>query len=114
MPIAKPVSRRAAIRTLGAGVAAAATGCLATNALAQARDPSVPAYKPVPQFKLSQAAAKYQDTPHGNEVCAGCPYFVQPDGCGVVEGKISPAGWCPIWTNFQPGDRGGVTNVWTG
>jgi hypothetical protein len=68
----------------------------------------------VQQFKLTQAAARYQDKPNGNEVCAGCPYFISPYACGVVEGKISPGGWCPIWTAFQPGDRGGVKSVWTG
>src|SRR6185369_2847385 len=114
MTTTKPPSRRAAIRLIGTGVAAAATGCLTTRVLAQAADPSTPPYKPVQQTKLTQAAAHYQDKANGNQICGTCPYFLAPDGCGVVEGKVSVTGWCPIWTNFQPGDRGGVTNVWTG
>ena len=64
-------------------------------------------YKPQEQKKLTQAAARYQDRPKGNEVCAGCPYFIFPRSCVLVEGDISPSGWCPIYTTFSPLDRGG-------
>jgi hypothetical protein len=86
-------SRRAFIKTMG--VVAAAATC------AKAQE-----YKPQAQKKLSQAAARYQGSPKGNESCGTCPYFEFPRSCVVVEGDISPSGWCPIYTMFQPADRG--------
>ena len=91
-------SRRAFIKTMG--VAAAAT-CGGAAAL-KAQD-----FKPQVQKKLTQAAARYQDHPKGNESCGSCPYFVSPKSCVLVEGEISAAGWCPIYTTFLPLDRGG-------
>lgn len=29
--------------------------------------------------------------------CRKCRYWMEPDGCQVVDGKISPGGWCSIW-----------------
>jgi hypothetical protein len=92
-------SRRAFIKTLGVAAAAATCGRAASSAEAQE-------YKPQEQKKLTQAAAHYQDHPKGNEGCGSCPYFIFPKSCVVVEGDISPTGWCPIYTTFQPLDRG--------
>ncbi len=92
-------SRRAFIKTMGIAAAAATCGAAAP---AKAED-----YKPQDQKKLTKAAARYQDHPNNNQVCAGCPYFVAPSSCVLVEGEISPAGWCPIYTTFSPLDRGG-------
>jgi hypothetical protein len=89
-------SRRAFIKTMSV-VAAAATCCGA----AEAQE-----YKPQGQKKLTQAAARYQGTPKGNESCGTCPYFEFPRSCVVVEGEISVNGWCPIYTTFSPLDRG--------
>src|SRR4029077_21256978 len=91
-------SRRAFIKTLGAA-AAASCGCASA---AKAQD-----YKPQEQKRLTQAAARYQDQPKGNESCGNGPYFVFPKNCVLGEGEISPAGWCPIYTTFSPLDRGG-------
>ena len=91
-------SRRAFIKTVGV-VAAAATCGGAASAKAQE-------YKPQAQKKLTQAAARYQGSPKGNEACGTCPYFQFPRSCVVVEGEISPSGWCPIYTTFVPVDRG--------
>ena len=49
------------------------------------------------QQKASKEAMKYQDKPNGNMQCDGCSQFVAPDGCKVVEGKISPQGYCLAW-----------------
>jgi hypothetical protein len=81
-------------------VAAAATCGRAAAVMAEE-------YKPQEQKKLTQAAARYQDHPNGNQSCGSCPYFISPNGCVAVEGEISPAGWCPIYTTFSPLDRGG-------
>ena len=91
-------SRRAFIKTMG--VLAAATTC-GRAAVAKAQE-----YKPQEQKKLTQAAARYQAQAKGSESCGTCPYFVFPKSCVVVEGEISPSGWCPIYTTFSPLDRG--------
>jgi hypothetical protein len=44
--------------------------------------------------KLSKEDAKYQDMPKGQQSCAGCVHFESPNSCSVVQGKISPSGWC--------------------
>jgi hypothetical protein len=92
-------SRRAFIKT--ACIAAAAT---AGAAVTKAED-----YKPQAQKKLTKEAARYQDQPKGSQICAACPYFVAPGSCVLVDGEISPAGWCPIFTTFSPLDRGAHT-----
>jgi hypothetical protein len=93
-------SRRAFIKTVAAAAAATCGTCVA----ASAED-----YKPQAQKKLTQAAARYQDHPQGSQSCSSCPYFAAPNSCVVVEGEISPGGWCPIYTTFSPLDRGGHT-----
>ena len=79
-------SRRAALKTIGAGVTAAATCAFAgdANALAQ----------------LSQTVAGYQDHPHGNDLCGTCPYFQAPSSCAVVAGTVSVNGWCNLYAPF--------------
>jgi hypothetical protein len=91
-------SRRAFIKTIGVVAAAATCG---SAAAARAQE-----YKPQEQKKLTKAAAHYQDGPKGNQSCGTCPYFVFPKSCAVVEGDVSVNGWCPIYTTFQPADRG--------
>jgi len=49
------------------------------------------------QQKASKEAMKYQDKPNGNMQCDNCSQFVAPDSCKVVEGKISPTGYCIAW-----------------
>lgn len=44
--------------------------------------------------KLSKAQAQYQDRPRGIAMCATCTLFVAPRACKVVDGDISPNGWC--------------------
>lgn len=44
--------------------------------------------------KLSKAEAKYQDMPNGQQHCAGCVHFESPNSCSVVQGTVSPNGWC--------------------
>jgi hypothetical protein len=46
------------------------------------------------QEKLSQADAKYQDTPKGDQRCDGCMLFQPPNACKVVQGEISLRAWC--------------------
>jgi hypothetical protein len=44
--------------------------------------------------KLSKEQAEYQDSPKGIQMCASCTLFEAPRSCKVVEGDISPDGWC--------------------
>jgi len=47
--------------------------------------------------KMSKQAAQYQDTPKGIAMCATCSLFLEPRSCKVVEGDISPNGWCNVY-----------------
>lgn len=48
--------------------------------------------------KLSQAQAQYQNRPKGDQRCSNCTQFIaESSTCKVVEGKVSPDGWCMLW-----------------
>lgn len=55
------------------------------------------------EAKASQKAVAYQDTPKGDQRCDNCVQFVPPDACKVVEGKISPTGWCKVYVKKPAG-----------
>jgi hypothetical protein len=47
--------------------------------------------------KESQKAARYQPTPKGKLRCDGCSQWRGPNACVLVDGDISPAGWCILY-----------------
>lgn len=48
--------------------------------------------------KASPASVKYQTHPKGEQKCGKCANFIaESNTCKVVEGKISPDGWCVMW-----------------
>jgi hypothetical protein len=47
--------------------------------------------------KMAQKGAEYQDTPKGDQQCSNCSLFQEPNACTLVDGEISPAGWCKFW-----------------
>ena len=47
--------------------------------------------------KMSKQQAAYQDSPNGVQACATCSLFDEPHGCKVVEGDVSPDGWCKAY-----------------
>jgi hypothetical protein len=49
------------------------------------------------QQKVSQADAEYQNRPENGLTCAACSLFRQPRSCEIVEGDISPNGWCKFF-----------------
>jgi hypothetical protein len=49
------------------------------------------------QQKMSKAEAEYQDQPKNGLACAACTLFRPPRACQVVEGDISPDGWCKFF-----------------
>jgi hypothetical protein len=44
------------------------------------------------QVKISAATANYQDTPKGDQRCAGCANFQPPNACKFVEGHRAGPG----------------------
>jgi hypothetical protein len=49
------------------------------------------------QQKMSKAEAEYQDRPKNGLACAACTLFRPPRSCQVVQGEISPSGWCKFF-----------------
>jgi hypothetical protein len=55
------------------------------------------------QAKATKAAMQYQDQPKNGQECDTCSLFIPgptPDAkgaCKVVEGDISPKGWCAAY-----------------
>jgi len=47
--------------------------------------------------KASQEAMNYADKPNGDRRCSNCLNFMPPAGCAIVEGTISPNGYCVAW-----------------
>jgi len=80
------LSRRQLFPTLvGAGTAVAAAISLAQSDMA------------VAQSKTDQKTAKYQDHPNNGQSCAQCNFFRPPNSCQLVDGNISPNGWCSFF-----------------
>src|ERR1700691_1027295 len=77
------ISRRAAL----AGAALALGAATAATAVRQA----------AAQEKISQAVAKYQGMPKGNDHCEVCNNFQPPNACKFVQGNISLSGWCQLF-----------------
>lgn len=49
--------------------------------------------------KMSKTNARYQTQPKDGQKCADCLHFVaESNTCKLVEGEISPDGWCMLWT----------------
>ncbi len=53
---------------------------------------------PVVAKKVAQATVQYQPQPKGDQKCSGCMHFIaESNTCKLVEGQISPEGWCSLW-----------------
>jgi hypothetical protein len=101
---AELLSRRNVLR----GGLAAACGLLIPAALlgcnskptepATSAAPSEPA-TPATAGKVSQASVQYQAQPKGDLKCSDCMHFnAESSTCKLVEGSISPEGWCSLWS----------------
>ncbi len=49
------------------------------------------------QEKMSRREADYQDSPKDIRMCATCTLFLPPKSCKVVDGEVSPNGWCKLF-----------------
>jgi hypothetical protein len=77
-----PLSRRTVVvRSLACAAGAAAS-------LAPIREAAA---------KMAQKVAEYQDTPKGDQQRNNCSLFQEPNSCTLVDGDISPTGWCKFW-----------------
>ena len=47
--------------------------------------------------KASKAAVHYRDQPNGTQMCHMCKFYIAAGACQVVEGRISPMGWCDLY-----------------
>ena len=55
---------------------------------------------PADTTKVSQVSVRYQPQPRGTQKCANCMHFIaESNTCKLVDGTISPEGWCVIWVN---------------
>ena len=53
---------------------------------------------PATSTKAPQASVKYQAQPMGDQKCGTCVNFIaESNTCKVVDGQISPEGWCSLW-----------------
>ena len=48
---------------------------------------------------VTQESAGYQAQPKGDQRCSLCTHFSAPASCQIVQGTISPDGWCKL---FRP------------
>ena len=70
-----------------------ATGAAPAGAPDTSADTAAPA-----AAKVSQESVQYQAQPKGEQKCDGCMHFiVGSNACALVEGQISPDGWCILW-----------------
>ncbi|MBW8305279.1 MAG: hypothetical protein K0M46_00125 [Thiobacillus sp.] len=75
-----------------------ATGAAPADSTASGTDATPNAAAPGAPGKSSQASVQYQDQPKGDQKCDGCLHFIaESNTCKVVEGQISPNGWCILW-----------------
>lgn len=47
--------------------------------------------------KMSQKAAGYRNKPMGKTECDNCGVWQAPASCKLVEGPLSPSGWCNLY-----------------
>lgn len=60
--------------------------------------PSAESAAPAETAKVSQASVQYQSQPKGDQKCSECLHFIaESNTCKLVEGQISPDGWCALW-----------------
>lgn len=85
-PIQSRVQSRRAILLRGVTYVAGAAALIAPARTAQAAK--------MPQ---TSPAVLYQSTPKDSHQCDGCLLFQAPNSCQVVDGAISPSGWCKLW-----------------
>lgn len=57
---------------------------------------------------VSKREANYMDQSIYQEQCRHCSHFIVPNKCEIVEGFISPGGWCKYFTVRQLDEKWGT------
>lgn len=74
-------------------------GASSTSA-AESSSPAASANSAAPTAtrKMPQASVQYQAQPKGEQKCGSCMQFIaESNTCKLVDGQISPEGWCTLW-----------------
>ncbi len=80
----RSVSRRDFLNIAAVGGAAVIASGLASSASAAPK-------------KFSQQQAHSQPIPKSGQRCQTCALWQSPTSCQVVDGQVSPAGWCMLY-----------------
>lgn len=48
--------------------------------------------------KYTKERVGYRDQPYEGRTCAKCVLYAGDGNCAIVEGQVSPDGWCMQWT----------------
>jgi high potential iron-sulfur protein len=75
----------------------------ASAALCGALSGAAGAAQPAPLKKYSKERVGYRDEPYQGRTCAKCVLYAGNGECAIVEGQVSPDGWCLQW---MPATRG--------
>lgn len=68
------------------------------NSSSSAPAPSATSGAPTGPRKASQASVQYQTQPKDEQKCGNCLNFIaESNTCKLVDGQISPTGWCSLW-----------------
>ena len=59
--------------------------------------------------KYTKERVGYRDQPYEGRTCAKCVLYAGDGKCAIVEGQVSPDGWCMQWTPATIGRGGGAT-----
>ncbi len=85
----RPARRRVLLAAISVSGAALLVGGLDSNAQ----------QKPKATLKKrSKEAVGYRDEPYAGRSCAKCVLYAGHGECVLVEGEVSPNGWCLQWT----------------
>jgi len=89
-------SRRGLLKAAAALVAAFGLDAAAQDA----GKPAAPdANKPKAAMKkYSKERVGYRDEPYLGRTCGKCVLYAGDGNCAIVDGQVSPDGWCTQWT----------------
>ena len=99
-------SRRGLLAALAGTCGVAALG-KPLQALAQQ-----PAVQPKAKLKkYPKERVGYRDEPYLGRTCAKCVLYVGVGECAIVDGEVSPNGWCLQWTPATMGRAPGSSDA---
>ncbi len=58
--------------------------------------------------RMSKDESGYVSQSSSADRCGSCKHFVNPNACKIVEGMISPSGWCNYYSNQSIQEKWGT------